>query len=110
MKRGKELFSKAIYIMDRGYDDNKMFCKLMELGQDFVIRLTNRRKLYYKNKSYTDNRLDQTSWWGWICYAQMGLFSAFVTFLADRSLAESVIRQHSASITAFCGNSRRKKD
>lgn len=50
MERGKDLFSKAIYIMDRGYDDNKMFCKLMELGQDFVIRLTNRRKLYYKNK------------------------------------------------------------
>lgn len=50
MERGRDLFSKATYIMDRGYDDNKMFCKLMELGQDFVIRLTNRRKLYYKNK------------------------------------------------------------
>ena len=50
MERGKDLFPKATYIMDRGYDDNKMFIKLMELGQNFVIRLTNRRKLYYKNK------------------------------------------------------------
>ena len=30
MERGRDLFSKATYIMDRGYD-NKMFCKLMEL-------------------------------------------------------------------------------
>lgn len=36
--------------MDRGYDDNKMFLKLDELGQDYVIRLTARRKLLYHNK------------------------------------------------------------
>lgn len=50
MERGRELLSKATYIMDRGYDDNKMFCKLLDLGQDFVVRLTKKRKLYYKNK------------------------------------------------------------
>ena len=33
--------------MDRGYDDNKMFLKLEELGQDYVIRLTSKRKLLY---------------------------------------------------------------
>ena len=36
--------------MDRGYDDNKMFLKLNELGQDYVIRLKSNRKLLYHNK------------------------------------------------------------
>ena len=36
--------------MDRGYDDNKMFLKLDELGQEYVIRLTAKRKLLYHNK------------------------------------------------------------
>ena len=36
--------------MDRGYDDNKMFLKLDELGQEYVIRLTSKRKLLYHNK------------------------------------------------------------
>jgi hypothetical protein len=33
--------------MDRGYDDNKMFLKLDELRQDYVIRLTSKRKLCF---------------------------------------------------------------
>lgn len=36
--------------MDRGYDDNKMFLKLDSLHQDYVIRLTAKRKLLYYNK------------------------------------------------------------
>lgn len=36
--------------MDGGYDDNKMFLKLDELGQDYTIRLTAKRKLLYHNK------------------------------------------------------------
>ena len=36
--------------MDRGYDDNKMFLKLDELGQDYIIRLKSNRKLLYHNK------------------------------------------------------------
>jgi hypothetical protein len=36
--------------MDRGYDDNKIFLKLDELKQDYVIRLTARRKLYFHGK------------------------------------------------------------
>ncbi len=50
MERGKLLFGKATFVMDRGYDDNKMFLKLDELKQDYVIRLTARRKLFYHNK------------------------------------------------------------
>ncbi len=36
--------------MDRGYDDNKMFLKMDELKQDYVIRLTAKRKLFFHNK------------------------------------------------------------
>jgi hypothetical protein len=50
MEQGAELFDKATYVMDRGYDDNKMFLKLDELNQDYVIRLTANRKLLYHNK------------------------------------------------------------
>ena len=50
MKRAKALFGKATFVMDRGYDDNKMFLKLDSMGQDYVIRLTAKRKLLYHNK------------------------------------------------------------
>jgi len=50
MERGASLFRKATYVMDRGYDDNKMFLKMDELRQDYVIRLTAKRKLLYHNK------------------------------------------------------------
>ena len=41
---------KATFAMDRGYDDNKMFLKLDELKQDYVICLKSNRKLLYHNK------------------------------------------------------------
>ena len=50
MERGAALFGKAAFVMDRGYDDNKMFLKLDELGQDYVIRLTARRRLFFHGK------------------------------------------------------------
>lgn len=50
MERGKLLFDKATFVMDRGYDDNKMFLKLDELEQDYVIRLTAKRKLFFHGK------------------------------------------------------------
>ena len=40
------MFSRAIFDMDRGYDDNKTFLKLDELNQDYVIRLTSKRKFF----------------------------------------------------------------
>lgn len=36
--------------MDRDYDDNKMFLKLDSMEQDYIIRLTAKRKLLYHNK------------------------------------------------------------
>lgn len=50
MELGKAMFSKATFVMDRGYDDNKIFLKLDELEQDYVIRLTAKRKLLFHNK------------------------------------------------------------
>lgn len=50
MERGKAMFGKATFVMDRGYDDNKMFLKLDELKQDYVIRLTAKRKLFFHHK------------------------------------------------------------
>jgi hypothetical protein len=50
MERGAALFGKATFVMDRGYDDNKIFIKLDKLKQDYVIRLTARRKLYFHGK------------------------------------------------------------
>ena len=50
MQRAKAMFGKATFVMDRGYDDNKMFLKLDELKQEYVIRLTAKRKLLFHNK------------------------------------------------------------
>ena len=44
MERASALFGKATFVMDRGYDDNKMFLKLDSMDQDYVIRLTAKRK------------------------------------------------------------------
>ena len=50
MERAAALFGKATFVMDRGYDDNKMFLKLDSMNQDYVFRLTAKRKLLYHNK------------------------------------------------------------
>ena len=50
MERAAALFEKATFIMHRGYDDNKMFLKLDSMKQDYVIRLTAKRKLLYHNQ------------------------------------------------------------
>ena len=50
MERGASLFNRATFVMDRGYDDNKMFLKLDDLKQDYVIRLTSKRKLFFHGK------------------------------------------------------------
>ncbi|MGN0408139.1 MAG: transposase [Bacteroides sp.] len=44
------MFGKATFVMDRGYDDNKMFLKLDELEQDYIIRLTSKLKLFFHGK------------------------------------------------------------
>lgn len=43
--------------MDRGYDDNKIFLKLDNLKQDYVIRIKANRKLMFHNKWLTASEL-----------------------------------------------------
>lgn len=50
METGCSLFGKSTFVMDWGYDDNKMFLKLDSLGQDYMIRLTAKRKLFFHDK------------------------------------------------------------
>jgi len=57
MEQGAALFGKATFAMDRGYDDNKMFLKMDELKQDYVIRLKSNRKLLYHNNWTTATEL-----------------------------------------------------
>ena len=57
MERGAKLFKKATYVMDRGYDDNKIFQQMWELGQNFVIRLTQKRKMFFHGKWVPATRL-----------------------------------------------------
>lgn len=57
MERVAILLGKATFVMDRGYDDNKMFLKLDGLGQNYVIRLTAKRKLLFHGKWVPATRL-----------------------------------------------------
>ena len=57
MERGASLLGKATFVMDRGYDDNKMFLKLDSMEQDYVIRLTEKRKLFFHGKWVPATRL-----------------------------------------------------
>ena len=50
VKQAVALLGKATFVMDRGYDENKIFLLLDHLKQDYVIRLTSKRKLLYHNK------------------------------------------------------------
>ncbi len=50
MEHRDGMFGKATFVMDRGYDDNKMFLKPDELEQDYAIRLTAKRKLFFHGK------------------------------------------------------------
>lgn len=40
------MFGRVVFIMVRGYDDNKMFLKLDALKQAYVISLKTNRKLF----------------------------------------------------------------
>lgn len=49
-ERAERLFKHATFVMDRGYDDNKIFQRLDGGGQSFVVRLTRKRKLFYHGR------------------------------------------------------------
>ena len=55
--RAATLFKKCTFAMDRGYDDNKIFLKLLDEKQNFVIRIRKSRKLYYQNRWFPTSEL-----------------------------------------------------
>lgn len=57
MERGSALLGKATYVLDRGYDDNKMFQKHDALKQDYIIRLTAKRTLFFHSKQVPTTQL-----------------------------------------------------
>lgn len=56
IERAKKLFGTATFIMDRGYDDNKMFLTLDSLKQNYVIRLTSKTKTALPQQMGLGNR------------------------------------------------------
>lgn len=54
--RSVKILKNATFVMDRGYDDNKVFQKLQDLEQDFVTRLTQKRKLVSINPGPNDQK------------------------------------------------------
>lgn len=57
LERAAALFEHATFVMDRGYDANSIFLKLEELKQNYVIRLTAKRKLFFHGKWIPVTRL-----------------------------------------------------
>ena len=55
--RAIAMFKHCTFAMDRGYDDNKIFLKLLDAGQDFVIRIRKNRKLFYQNRWFSATEL-----------------------------------------------------
>ena len=51
------LNTKGTFIFDRGYDMNDLFKFMYNQNQDFVIRLTEKRKIFYKSKWYKSTTL-----------------------------------------------------
>jgi hypothetical protein len=85
----KGLRKKATFIFDRGYDSNAMFLKLNELRQDFIIRLTAKRKLFVKGKWISATAL---------CASRKGKFKTTVLFRGEEK--ECYISHINAQITA----------
>lgn len=55
--RATALFKHCTFAMDRGYDDNKIFLKLLDDEQNFVIRIRKNRKLFYQNRWFPASEL-----------------------------------------------------
>lgn len=48
----KTINGKGTFVFDRGYDMNELFKYMYKNEQDFVIRLTEKRKLFHKGRWY----------------------------------------------------------
>jgi hypothetical protein len=85
----KGLGGKATFVMDRGYDANAMFLYLDKLNQDYIIRLTSKRKLFYKGRWLSAPTL---------CASRKGKFKTTVLFQGEKK--ECYISHVNTQITA----------
>lgn len=53
----KTINGKGTFVFDRGYDMNELFKYMYKNEQDFVIRLTEKRKLFHKGRWYKSSVL-----------------------------------------------------
>ena len=51
------LETRATFVFDRGYDMNRLFNFMCQQQQDFIVRLTENRKLFWKGKWYKSTAL-----------------------------------------------------
>ena len=85
----KGLGKKATFVFDRGYDANAMFLRLDETRQDYIIRLTSKRKLFYKGKWLSAPTL---------CASRKGKFKTKVLFQGEKK--ECYVSHINTRITA----------
>lgn len=89
------LNKKATFVFDRGYDMNDLFKYMYKKNQDFVIRLTEKRKLFYKGKWYKSTTLRDS---------RKGRIKTTVLFQGERK--ECYISHLNVQITAAKKNMR----
>ena len=89
------LNEKATFIFDRGYDMNNLFKYMYKNNQDFVVRLTERRNLFYKGKWYKAPTLRDS---------RKGKIKTTVTFEGEQK--NCYISQLNVQITAAKKNMR----
>jgi hypothetical protein len=85
----KGLGKKATFVFDRGYDANAMFLRLDETRQDYIIRLTSKRKLFFKGKWLSAPTL---------CVSRKGKFKTTVLFQGEKK--ECYVSRINTRITA----------
>ena len=69
------LNEKATFVFDRGYDMNNLFKYMYKNNQDFIVRLTEKRNLFYKGKWYKSPTLR---------YSRKGKIKTIVTFEGEQ--------------------------
>jgi len=87
------LDERGTFVFDRGYDMNELFKYMYKNNQDFIVRLTSRRKLFHKGKWYKSTTL---------CDARKGKIKTTVLFAGEKK--ECFISHLNVQITASRNN------
>lgn len=80
------LKTRATFVFDRGYDMNKLFNFMCQQQQDFIVRITENRKLFWKGKWYKSATLRDS---------RKGKIKTILTFSVDgKQQKETVYISH----------------